>query len=214
MQYGSTYADVRIPSDLPDLTGAASLSDLDPRTLLALMASEGFAGTIAVQDSVCTWTRAINWHGTPQTIDAGRMWFDDAGGLIEDGVHADYRELWNASKDPTESALVFETGGQQGFLLASATHFVLALDVRGAASRMPLITALESGRVPDELLGCFDCVYAFGDWIGADGVARYATNPLMQGKPVVTRGRNGIKIHTQTFGGAERSFTVDDLVSA
>ena len=94
MQAGGLYADIRIPADRPDLSGASSLSALSPDHLLSLGQAEGFAGHVTLDGDHCTWEREINFHGTPDSLDVGAIHFDAQGSMIETGVHADYSELW------------------------------------------------------------------------------------------------------------------------
>ncbi|MBT8154243.1 hypothetical protein KMP13_10105 [Epibacterium ulvae] len=186
MQCGPLYADIRIPLDRPALDGATALCDLAPAQLASLMAAEGFAGTITVVDSICTWARDINWHGTPDGLDAGLMSFDAAGDLIEDGVHADYAELWRKKPAATTVAHRVQGGGQHGVVVFSKSQFLLALGTPDAPASAPLITALKEGLQPDGLPGHFASHYILGDWDGAVGTARLATNPFLERKQVLT----------------------------
>lgn len=208
LQCGDIYADLRIPAHLPDLSGAKAVSDLPPEILLRLMESEGFAGTIDVVDSVCTWTRAINWHGTPEGVDAGRMWFKDTDHLIEDGVYKDYRELWHREADLPHEAKVFGMGAQKGYLVSSDTCFLFAIGNPRAPASDALLAVLAKGEVPEGLAEHFASVYAFGRWEGDDGVSELSTNPFMQGKVGITRRGTEFTIYTIAYDGTERRIDV------
>ncbi|MYM56304.1 hypothetical protein [Thalassovita mangrovi] len=208
MQCGALYADLRIPADRPDLSGAAALADLDPPALRVLMQAEGFAGTITVADSICTWDRLINWHGVPDGVDSGLMFFDDKGGLIEDGVDAEYRELWQRMPDAPSEAFRVTCDGMEGVLVSSGTGFLFGLGVPGAPSTKPLIAALEEGRVPAGLTEHFGTVYALGHWDGDDGIADLCTNPFLETRPVLRRSGQGITFETVDFNGQENSFAL------
>ena len=202
MQSGALYADIRIPSDRPALNNARALSDLSADQLLSLMQAEGFAGIIDVQDSICTWTREINWHGTPDSIDAGRMSFDSAGDLIEDGVHADYAELWRATPERPTAAYRFVAGeAGQGILVLSNTRFLIGLGRPDAPATAPLIAALEAGGIPSGLHAHFAAHYVFGEWEGSAGQAQLATNPFLEGQVVLTRSSAGFQFTGVTFDG-------------
>ncbi|MBR9843513.1 MAG: hypothetical protein GYB25_10150 [Rhodobacteraceae bacterium] len=208
MQCGLLYADIRIPAPRPDLRGAQALADLSPAALLTLMQSEGFAGTIHVEDSICTWAREINWHGTPDGIDAGRMSFDAAGDLIEDGVHADYAELWRKTSDPTVEAIRLRGGGMEGVLVLSDTQFLLALGAPNTPASAPLISTLEAGELPDALPAHFASHYVLGDWDGTTGCATRATNPFLEDQTALTRTANSMIFHAIAFDGTRQDIAL------
>ena len=206
MQAGSLYADVRIPADRPDIRGAAALSDLPPRTLRRLLEAEGFAGHITVENDICTWERRINWHGATEVIDAGHMAIDDNGALTETGVHAEYAELWHRlDDDPSEGIELTGPSGRTGFLVTVGHRFVLGLGDPGAPATAEIIAALDQGRRPDGLADVFSRLHVLGRWKGASGMADQATNPLMQGRPVLTRTADGFILHDMDFNGTGRT---------
>ncbi len=204
MQCGPHYADLRIPDDLPDVNGAASLSALDTHALLALMRAEGFAGSVTLDDGICTWERRINWHGTPQSVDAGRISFDATGALIEDGVHADYRELWHRQPHAPIEALVGETDGREVMLLSSEVSFLLAVGRPDAPPSDALVAALERGERPEALDQHFASVFVIGLWDGADGIALRATDPFLKGEAVISRSGQQIQYFARDYAGAVR----------
>ncbi|MCV3271886.1 hypothetical protein [Roseobacter sinensis] len=208
MQCGPYYADLRIPDTLPDISGARALDELDTETLLALMRAEGFAGTVRVDDGICTWERRINWHGTPSEIDAGRLSFDDQGALIEDGVHAEYRELWLRCPHPPIEALGGQADGYDVILLSSEATFLLAVGVPEAPPATPLVAALERGERPEGLAQHFSSLYVMGLWDGADGIARLTTDPRMKGDAVLSRSGQQIQVFVPGFEGGMRRMSV------
>ncbi len=209
LQAGALYADIRVPLDRPDLAGATCLADLPAAALLALMRAEGFAGTISVEDGVCTWARAINWHGTPQAVDAGRMSFDADGTLVEDGVHARYRELWRHVPGQALSATRIAAGDLAGVLVRTEDIFLLALGDPAAPPTAPLADALAHGERPASLARHFATGYALGHWEGALGVADLSTNPFEEGTPVLERHGTGLRWLGQTFHGPRTPVPVD-----
>lgn len=141
----SVFVDLRIPADLPDLSGVDRLSDLDAQALAALARCEGFAGTTAVTGDLCVWTRAVNWRGPQQGEDAGRLSFTPEG-LVETGEHADYAELWTREDAAPCVALSMEDGaGRLGFLVATATAFSLGWGDPGARRGPSLADRLRAG---------------------------------------------------------------------
>ncbi len=186
-QSGTLYADLRIPLERRIPSGATCLADLDAPALLTLMRAEGFAGTIDVADSVCTWAREINWHGETPDVDAGKMWFTEGGDLIEDGVHADYRELWHHDAKPPLQARRVQAGDLSGILVWSPEMFLLGMGRASAPASAPLIEALEAGDIPAALPAHFDTEYTFGHWQLDIAIADLCTNPFREGKTVLSR---------------------------
>ncbi len=202
MQFGPLYADIRIPLDRPTLDGAKALCDLTPTQLASLMAAEGFAGTITVADSICTWARDINWHGAPDGVDAGLMSFDAAGDLIEEGVHAEYAELWRSQPAQTTAAHRVQGKGLEGVLVLSQSQFLLALGTPDLPNGAPLIAALKEGTQPDAVPAHFASHYILGEWDQRIGTARLATNPFLEGRQVLTAAAQGFVAELVDFYGA------------
>lgn len=207
-QSGAIYADLRIPLDRAVPDDARCLADLDPPSLQGVMQAEGFAGTISVASGTCTWAREINWHGRPEGIDAGQVWFDNNGDLIEDGIHSDYRELWAGVPLAPLQAERITAGGLTGILLHSDAMFLMGLGRPGAPATGPMLAALEAGAIPVGLPAHFETEYAFGHWNGDRGIADLCTNPFREGHCVLER-RDGAWIrHAAGFDGTAREMPV------
>lgn len=213
LQAGSLYADIRVPAGRPKTGGARCLADLDPSALRKLMRAEGFAGTITLDGDICTWHRRINWHGRPEGVDAGRMRFED-GALIEDGVHAHYRELWRQIEGPPLSASRIAGGGLEGVLVSSGAEFLVALGRPGEAPSAPMVEALERGERPPKIATHFGSLYALGTWDGAEGVAAIATDPFTEGQPVLGRKRDELIWRRLGFDGDRQEVPLDQDQSA
>lgn len=205
LQAGALYADIRVPLERPETPGVC-LADAGPRALLALMAAEAFAGEISVADSVCTWHRAVNWHGTPQGIDAGRM-HAEGGAMFETGVHADYVERW-VQKGAGLTAQPVQGGGLQGVLVMDATRFLLVMGTPDAPATAPLIEALRAGHVPADCAAHFEQPCALGHWDGPRGVADLALNPFAEGSAVLLRTPDALTVQWPAFGGGTRIHAV------
>jgi hypothetical protein len=184
LQAGALFADLRVPADLPALQGGC-LADLDAATLQSLLRVEGFAGEITVTDSQCTWHRAINWQGALARPDVGAMWFD-GDVLIEDGVHAQYREAWLAEPTAPLRGHPIAWGDMTGVLVESGDRFLLG------------IGPVPMDRSPRETFASF---YALGTWDGAHGIADLATDPFTMGKPVLDRAQGSFVWHAPLFTG-------------
>ncbi len=203
LQAGALFADLRIPLERPDLTGLSCLAELDPSALRRLMDAEGFAGHITVADSHCTWHRQINWHGVPGQADVGQMSFDETCGLIEDGVLAEYRELWqSASQSPLRGAQV-SCDAMTGVLIENEEIFLLGIGPNPLGTTDDLIANLESrtAELP-ALQQHFASEYVLGTWDGASGIAMLSTNPFQEGQVVLERG-DDLYWHSQGFDGAQ-----------
>lgn len=202
MQSGAIYADVRIPMDRPNMSGARCLADLDPDALSILAEAEGFAGLAVVQNSTCTWARHINWHGETEEIDAGKLSFDESGDLIEDGIYADYAELWTRTDADPDAGLHMVSGDYTAYLVTVGTRFVFAIGKPQAMASKAVLCDLERGRHDAEALAeLFDRVHMIGTWRGDTGYADLATNPFMECRPCLTRTAEGLVYTHVEFDG-------------
>jgi hypothetical protein len=184
LQAGALFADLRVPADLPAFQGGC-LADLDAAVLQSLLRVEGFAGEITVTDSQCTWHRAINWQGALARPDVGAMWFD-GNVLIEDGVHAQYREAWLAQPTAPLRGHPIAWGDMTGVLVESDDRFLLG------------IGPVPMDRSPRDTFASF---YALGTWDGAHGIADLATDPFAMGTPVLDRAQGSFIWHAPLFAG-------------
>jgi len=206
MQSCNSFVDIRIPSDRPDITQYECLADLDARTLLQLTQAEGFAGHIELEGDKCTWHREINWHGQTDSIDAGKLRLDECGNkLLEDGIHADYKEQWQRLPEGDCKALRINNATMRGFLLLSDSLFILGIGTVDAPGTAPLINSLQKGVVPASAQQLFSSQYCFGHWDGDEGVAILSTNPFCETKPVLVCGDNTIHWTQYMFDGTQLS---------
>lgn len=185
MQAQAGYADLRVPVDQPKVAADVALASLDDWTLLALLRGEGFAGTITVADDVCTWERAINWHGQPEGVDAGAMDWDENGALIETGTG--YSERWLREDDVPNAAWVFRAEDLTMHLVWSETTFLMGIGKPDAPSSAPLRTALAKGKRPPALAEHFRGLFALGEWRDGWGVVRLSLHPGLVGSPLIDR---------------------------
>lgn len=198
LQAGRWCADIRIPLHRPALDGATCLADLSPAALADLLTAEGFAGHVTLDADVCTWTRTRNWRGFPCPVDAGRLWFDAQGLLIEDGVHADYREEWQ-HLPATFTPLAI---GEEGLLLTSPTTFLLALGLSDTPATAPLAAALRDGTAkPRDAAPAFASTYILGHWKGDSGIAHLSTQPFAEGHTILSRDGAALRLTLPDFDG-------------
>lgn len=185
VQAGGFCADIRVPLVRPPL-GVGSLSAMPPKDLADLLGAEGFAGRTTLADDVCTWHRDWNWRGFPCPVDAGTLWFDTAGMLIEDGVHAEYREEWQSVPGGVWTAMAVEGNGTDGLLMANETQFVLGLGRRDAPDWAGLPAALREGTAKvGDAKDAFASVYLMGHWQKTAGIADLSTQPFCEGHAVL-----------------------------
>ncbi|MFK7995803.1 MAG: hypothetical protein AB8B87_16830 [Granulosicoccus sp.] len=207
-QCGNLFVDVRIPLKRADVKNKNCLAQLDTNSLEILMRSEGFAGTTTLADDICTWHRQINWQGKTDSIDAGHLWFDQlAEVLIEDGVHAHYREQWRKVSTPEFSAQTFQVEEMSGILLSSSAMFVLGIgnkNISGPATNKEQINPV----LPTEASTHFASEYCIGLWDGDLGVVELSTNPFREGHAVLDQSDDGILWRQQTFDGAEKQHRI------
>lgn len=201
VQAGQWCADIRVPLVRPALD-PGSLAAMAPADLATLLSAEGFAGRTTLAGDVCTWHRDWNWRGFPCPVDAGTLWFDAAGLLIEDGVHAEYREEWQPMPGGPWTATAVEGAKAEGLLIANDLQFLLGLGQRNAPAWPGLAAALLNGelKVP-EAESAFASVYVMGQWQGAAGIATLSTQPFCEGQAVLNRVKDGIRLTLPDFHG-------------
>ena len=205
------FVDLRIPADLPDMGGAASLAELDAAALSALARCEGFAGTTEVEDGVCVWTREINFRGPQTGPDVGALEMA-AEGLIETGVHADYSELWTlAEAGPVETRTLRDAAGRLLVLAAGPEGFSLGRADPAAASGTALADALAAALAANDrsaLRALFAQEFCCGAFDGDVARIDASTDPTRIGVAAFLRGdlgRAAPRLVEKGFDGAERA---------
>ncbi len=208
MQAGLDYADVRIPLDRPALGGARSLAELGAASLYKLAEAEGFAGHVTLDGDTCTWHREVNWHGTPDAPDVGAISFDAKGRMIETGVLAEYTELWEQHAQAETTVQRFGDGTYSGLLVQSGELGVVGLGQTTKPATGLIVAALQSGTVSDEVDQLFDGLHALCHIAGRTVTATLATNPLLEGTPILTLGTATVTWHRTGFDGAQTDVTL------
>lgn len=189
MQAGTLFADLRIPMERPIADGREALCEFSQPELEQLLGAEGFAGEISLKENRCTWHRELNWHGVPENEDTGRMTFED-GALMEDGVHADYRERWLPEPIGTLRGYRISAGPESGIMIENDQIFLFGIGARPKGNSKGLINALTAGTAEKtQLQQHFESQFCFGIWDGDEGIATLSTNPFCEGQPVVKKGK-------------------------
>lgn len=199
MQAGYDYADVRIPLKRPAIEGAKCLADLSAAQLRDLAQAEGFAGQVTLDGDNCTWHRDINWHGAPEGADIGAISFNDAGQMIETGVHEDYTELWEQRATAKGRAWRFSNAPYSGVLVVAGSDAVIGIGKTSKPASKPMLEALERGEKPAAL---FDGFHALCRAQDGQIIATLATNPFVEGQTIAQLGKAGLIWHRTDFDGA------------
>ena len=208
-QCGNTYADVRLPAVRPDVSRVSSLADLSAHQIAQLLQAEGFVGHVTLNGPHCNWHRELNWHGAPDGNDIGHIAFDDTGQMIETGVEATYTELWHHQTDAIKRVFRLSGDGFLGILVIIGSDFVVGIDLPGRPATASLLAKLADGHIPDEVTGLFDGIYATGPWADGVATATLATQPLSEGK-VILSFKTGTAIwHRRDFYGKLTQITLD-----
>jgi hypothetical protein len=180
LQTESWYADLRIPPNRP-IVGSAD--DCHDEALVALAQAEGFAGELRAEGGVCFWRRDADLQPPTALPDEGRYRID-GDVMVEDGVHADYQEIWRRAADGIGSLAAYRLEGPRfGLLVLAGDHAMRVIDRRSAPAPAggSLAAAVEDAlargdrALAQDRLGLEIC------HAGRDGVVRLSNLPWMEG---------------------------------
>jgi hypothetical protein len=169
LQTAALYADIRVPAAR---RSRARLAQCPESELGVLARQQGFAGILEVDGDVLHWRRWLDFQ-PPGALDIGRVHFAD-GVLVEEGVHADYREEWERVSSPGDDLLAlsleiehYSTGSslkRAGVLVAIDGYYMLAVARRASLPAATDLSELVVGeRYPlDTRRGFLDCAIDFG----------------------------------------------------
>lgn len=187
MQAGELHIDLRLPSEFFRLP-AAALAEQEPSSLLLIADVVAFAGKTDIVNSLCTWTRQINYQGRPPGLDIGELSWSGMT-LIERGVHEQYEEGWERQETELPQARCFaDEQGQLLFVCSVSDRFAMA---RAHPANMqelkPLADRVSDALAVDDetaLMALFDQEFCFGQF--ENGYARilHSSNPSRVGNRV------------------------------
>lgn len=143
LQTAQLFADLRIPRPRPQTPAERALQ-------------AGFAGVTEVTGERCQWHRAIDFQPPSGRADIGRMQFERADYLIEDGLDDSYHEVWERLPDSLGrnwGQWLHGADGRQGCLLLAGDYFLFAAGrTQSLAPAKSLQTLLEAGADSAALL--------------------------------------------------------------
>ncbi|MDR3509462.1 MAG: hypothetical protein P4L64_16350 [Caulobacteraceae bacterium] len=191
LQGPSWYADLRVAIDRPERAGAEGFAAYADDELVAMARVQGFAGQLRVEDGICYWRRDVDFQPPSPFPDEGRYSVTDDI-MIEDGIHADYQEIWRRAPDSIAPAAAFQRldeDGRAGLLVIAGGYmieFVARAGERPEGESLAHVVeaALAAGdraRAEDLLSTCI----RFAER-GVDGawITTLSSLPWLQGRPV------------------------------
>ena len=125
LQTATWYVDLRVPAGRPAARGIG-LADYSVEELSALATIQGFAGELAAADGICLWRRDFDRQPPGPIPDEARCAVD-GDVMVEDGLHADYQEIWRrvpASAGPLAAFALEEAAGPGGLLVMAGDHLM------------------------------------------------------------------------------------------
>ena len=191
LQTRSWYADIRVKADRP-LRAAAGFADYDDAELVKLAASQGFCGQLTAHDDVCLWRRDFDYQPPSDDLDEAKFHIDGEV-MVEDGLHADYQEIWrrqSQSLTPLTAFRLTQDGavpGRGGLLVVAGGHFIEVHDrpkppplERGAALTKVVEAALKAGR-RQEAIDALSFRISYGHVEGGAWTVALSTFPWLEG---------------------------------
>jgi hypothetical protein len=160
LQTASWYVDLRVPADRPGVRGAAGFADYSAAELAELGKIQGFAGELAAADGICLWRRDFDRQPPGPIPDEARCAVEDDV-MIEDGLHADYQEIWRrvaGSEGPLAAFSLAEPAGPGGLLVMAGDHL---MEFRARSG--PALVGASLGELVEARLSA-------GDRAGAEGL--------------------------------------------
>lgn len=195
LQTETWYADLRVPADRPGPKppgGGEGFGAYADAELLSLARIQGFAGQLAVSGDVFFWRRDLDVQPASGDRDEARC-TQDGEVLVEDGLHADYQEIWRREDASRAPQAAFRLEGREGLLVIGGEHLIEFVARPGPApqgkSLAVLVEAeLTAGRraAAEALLGT-RIRYARRDADGA-WITRLSSMPWLEGHPMLPAG--------------------------
>lgn len=148
LQTDTWYADIRVKADRPIHPGATSFADYSNAELLALAATQGFAGELTAHDGVCLWRRDLDYQPPSSEPDEATFAIDGEV-MIEDGIHSAYQEIWR--REPGSTGLLQAWRRENGLRVRAGAFFMEILD-----RDLPLPPGASLGAIVEAALAAGD----------------------------------------------------------
>lgn len=184
IQAGNMHIDLRLSDRFRQLPNR-SLYQQEPSSLLEIADLVAFAGNTSIVDSVCTWTRQINFCGPQADEDVGVLsWSDET--LIERGVHDDYEEGWELEDTGPGQARCFSgKNGQRLFLCFVSNRFAMArahpMNMQETLSMSDRVNNALEKHDERQLSKLFDQEFCFGEIVHGNARILRSSNPSRVG---------------------------------
>jgi len=189
LQTRSWYGDIRIKADRPH-RDASGFADYDDAALVQLAASQGFCGQLSVTGDTCFWRRDLDFQ--PPSDDRDEAKFQLEGdSLIEDGMHADYQEIWRRQTQSLTPLTAFKltedtaAPGRGGLLVVAGDHFI---EIQGrpeplapAASLSKVVEAALAAGKRAEAIEALSCRISYGHREAGRWTVALSTWPWREG---------------------------------
>jgi hypothetical protein len=222
VQTPTVFGDLRVGSDRPDVSHAASLADLTDEQLAALALQNGFAGFTTIDGDNATWHHEIDFQPAAGGGDIGRIEPAGDGQMFEHALDGSYVERWSAlgpDDDKFFAVRIVRDGRVDQLLAVAGERFVYArarstalpagISITDAAARAHASRAM--------LIAYLDCELSYG-MLGGWLVQR-STLPWLEGKRLsfadrITIDAAGRPVARAPIAGEVWSFPVNTLREA
>jgi hypothetical protein len=210
LQTRSWYADLRVRADRPARPEATGFADYTDAELVQLAAVQGFAGQLTAQDGVCLWRRDFDYQPPSDDLDEARFGVEGEV-MIEDGIHADYQEIWRREPQSLTPLAAFQLTddaarpGASGLLVVAGDHF---MEIHNRQTPLPhgrklaevVADALDAGE-RDEAVAALSMRISLGQIDAGPWTVTLSSYPWLEGRPLWSDG----EAHFDTAGG---TFTI------
>jgi hypothetical protein len=186
------HADMRIPDARPDFSHTDQLEDCTLEQLYWLATQQGFTGITHIEGNTCQWIRDHDFQPSNDQRDIGEMTFESDDIVIETGVDADYREIWERVTDSQIKLSVHQINGTDRHgnktpaRLLTANHSFAYVRPRSVVlpKANSMLEAIESNKPnKDLLLDWLDFEISFGEIIDPHhGQIKHSTFPFKEGE--------------------------------
>jgi hypothetical protein len=186
------HADIRIPDARPDFSHTDRLEDCALEQLYWLATQQGFTGITYIEGKTCQWIRDHDFQPSNDQRDIGEMIFESDDIVVETGVDAEYREIWERVTDSQINLSVHQINGidrhgnKTPARLLTANHAFAYVRPRSVAlpKANSMLEAIENNKPnKDLLLDWLDFEISFGEIIDPHrGKIMHSTLPFKEGK--------------------------------